>query len=430
LPYIKHCALYICTAFAIFIFAACTSQPQVQFENLDTLIAEGIIAPFDPENPQPQEFNVVQVYRGDIIQTLGFEVEIYFPNTYHLHFEVETISGNSSWITSTAWEHGHFSGINVRQGHIVNEGDFIAELTFDVPEPIIIARHALELERRQFETNFTTDQQNRLQELENLRLEKEIAPDGEWELIALRLEHAELAHRQFMINTANRREQFADRLEYINAPVEAERLYAPVSGYITWTTQHFAPGFLRDIVPVSMGAAGHFGRRIASIVDRDYMHFLASAPLYALRYGEIVQVVRAGGEAYFNAMVTTDPLTGNIVREGEHLFRLVPLEGEFERFMEEVEIELGDAFDPDTILGLLALRARPIIPLVIDGVLVERRAIIEEHQRSFVMLYEDGVVGRRYIVTGASGTVNVPGGTASVTEILSGISPGQWVVIP
>jgi len=413
-------------------FAACTSgfEPQVQFESLDTLIAEGIIAPFDPEDIQPREFNLVQVYRGDIMQTLGFEVEIHFPNTYHLHFQVETISGNSSWITTTAWEHGHFSGIDVRQGHLVNKGDFIAALTFDVPEPIIIARHALELERRQFEADFTTNRQNRRQEIEDLRQEKEVAPDGEWELIALRLEHAELAYRQFMISTANQREQFADRLEYINVPVETERLYAPVSGQVTWTTQHFAPGFLRDVIPVSMGAAGHFGRRIASIVDTEYKHFIAEAPLYALRYGEIVQVVRAGGEAYFNAVVATDPLTSNIVREGEHLVRLMPLEGEFERFMQAVEVELGDTFDPDTIFSLLALRARPVLPLVIDGVLVERRAIIEEHQRSFVMLYEDGVVGRRYVVTGASGTVSVPGGTTVVTEILSGLTPGQWVVIP
>jgi len=401
----------------------------VQFENIDRLIAEGIIAPFDPEDLQPMEFNVIQVYRGDIIQTLGFEVNIYFPNTYHLHFDVETISGNSSWITSTAWEHGHFSGIGIRQGHIVNEGDFIAELTFDVPEPIIIARHALDLERRQFEADFTTDRQNRLQEIENLRLEKEAAPDGAWELIALHLERAELAYRQFMINTANRRGYFADRLEYINEYVETERLYAPVSGHVAWTTQHFTPGFLRDVPPITTGI-GNFGRRIASIIDTNYKHFLASAPLYALRYGEIVQVVRAGGEAYFNALVATDPLTSSVAREGEHLFRLIPLEGEFERFMEAVEVELEDAFDPDTILGLLALHARPVIPLVIDGVLVERRTIIEEHQRSFVMLYENGIIGRRYIITGASGTIGVPGGSTIVTQILSGLTPGQWVVIP
>jgi len=409
------------------LFSACTTgaEPQAQFENLDTLIQEGIIAPFDPEDLQPREFNVVQVYRGDVMQTLGFEVEIVFPRTYHLHFDVETISGNNSWLTSTAWEHGHFSGISVRQGYMVNEGDFIAELTFDVPEPVLIARHALELERRQFEDSFVTDNQNRLQEIENWRLEKEIAPDGEWELIALRLEHAELAYRRFMIDTENRREQFADRLDYINRYVVPERLYAPVSGRVIWTTQHFAPGFLRDV-----SGSGVSSRRIASIIERDYKHFLASAPLYALRYGEIVEIVRAGGEASFNALVATDPLTSNMVREGEHAFRLIPLEGEFERFLAEVEIELEDAFDPDTILGMLSLRVRPVIPLVIDGVLVERRVIIEEHQRTFVMLYEDGVIGRRYVITGASGLVPIPGGSNSVIQILSGLAPGQWVAIP
>jgi len=407
--------------------SACTSPAQLQETTLEQLIEEGIIAVFDPENLEPVEFTLVQAERGDFIQNLDMAVNVVFPRTYHMHFEAETITNAGASITTAAWEHGWFSGIDVRLGTLVSEGDFIAELSYDVPESVVIARHALELERRQFETNFETDNHNRLQDIASLRLQTEIAPEGEWEIYALRLERAELAYRQFMINTTNRREQFEDRLETINEPVATERLYAPFDGVITYTTQHFSSGYFRNMVSVA-GSAGNLpaGRRVASVVDLSYKYFFAETNLYSLRYGSIVQIFRQGGEAYFNARVITDPMTANILREGHHRILLLPLEGEWERFMEQIEYELGVHFDPDNFWSILTLRLRTYIPRATDVVYLNSRAIQSENHNYFVQLYDDGAIARRYVEIGPTGL----SGPISVTQVLSGLAPGQWVVIP
>jgi len=417
--------LLVLTILAVLFLSACVNQPQANFESIDALIQEGIIAPFDPEELQPEEFNLVQVGHGDMVINLDLGVSLEFPRTYHPNFESELRVGLGN-MTTTVFDYGWFSGISIRQGHVVTEGDFLASLTFDIPEPIAISLHALELERRNFEEDFIRDRQNRLQEIENLRIEMDIAPEGEWELIALRLERAELAYRQFIINTENRRESFADRQEHIMTPIEEERIYAPVSGVVIRTTQHFGSGFFREIIPQNTGAGGNFGRGIASIVDREYKHFVLEAPLYALLYGDIITVHRQGGEAYFYAQIATDPLTENVVREGLHRARLMPLPGEFERFMEEVEEELGANFDPENPYSNISLRFRTTIPRGTDIIYLDRRAIIEDNQRTFVLIYEDGTVGRRYISTGPNGNV----GPLPVTQILAGLNPGQWVVIP
>ena len=412
--------------FSMFLFTACVNEPVANFDDIETLIDEGIIAPFDPEYLQPLEHNLTQVMYGDFTHNLDLSISVEFPRTYHLHFDVEHLGHNYSWITSTAHDHGHFSGIHVRTGHSVTEGDFIASLSFSVPEPIAIARHSLQLERAQFENSFTQDRQNRRQQIEDLRLEMEIADEGDWEVIALRLERAELQYRQFLIASENRRQQFDDRLESINAPIETENLYAPVTGTVSFTTQHFSPGYLRYVIPIHMGAAGHIGRRVASIVDREYLYFVLEAPLYALLYGNVLPIFRQGGEAYFYAQISTDPLTESIDRIGLSRARLIPLEGELERFLTEVEYELGDHFNHEDPFDNISLRTRFSIPRGTNAIFLDRRAIMEDNFRNFVIVYDDGAVGRRYVTTGPTGMY----GAASVIQILSGLEPGQWVVIP
>jgi len=408
--------------FSLGLLTACAAATPAN-SSLDELITEGIIAEFDPENIESMRFNLTQVERGDIIQTMYIPVEIHFPHTYHLHFEVETFPGGNPTITTYAWDHGLFSGLHAFFGNHVAEGDFIAELTFDVPETIAIARQALELERSRFEADFALENQDRLREIEDLRTQIEAALEGEWEVIALRLERAELLHRQFTINANNRREHFTNRLEEINAPIQTERLYAPVSGRVINTTQHTQAGYFRDVPNITFGSQGVVGRRIISIVDENYMHFIAHAPLYALRYGDIVPVIRVGGGASFFATVATDPMTNSVYRDGFFSVRLMPLPGELERFIQQLEDELGENFRENAnILNVMQLRVHPTVPLVMDDVLVNRRAVVEENHRHFVMVYNDGILGKRYVTLGIDF-----GGQA---QILSGLEPGQWVVLP
>ena len=428
---IRLCALCAGVAGLGLFFAACTSQPQVQFDSLETLVAEGVIAVFSPDEIQSPEFTFTQVTRGDIFHQQAFPITIVFPYTYHLHFAVETLHGDDSVLTSLAWDYAYFNGVNFRLEEQVNAGDFIAELTFEVPEAIVIAAQSLELERRQFEANFTAEQTRRRQDIRNMQAARDEAAGDERELLNLRIRQAELSYTQFMTNTENSRQSFDDRLAQINGPVQPERLYAPVSGRISWMTQNATPRFLRDIVPVRFA-----GRRIVSIRDNEHMQFIANAPLQALRFGDIIEVGHAAGDAYFYATVVTDPLTQNMLREGSHDVHIAPLEGEWERFLEVVGDDLSEGFDMDTLLDFIALRARSTLPRLIDGVIVERDAITEEAGRQFVTLFEDGSFSRRYVVTGVNGHIEVPREDGEgyqrvqVVQIISGLSPGQWVTIP
>ena len=421
--------------FALCIFVVllvgCTSQPTTAFENMDILIAEGVIATFNLEYAAPQALNLTQVKRGDIVQLQAFPINVVFPQTYHLHFSVETFNGDNSAITPLARDYGYFSGVDLEEGQIVNAGDFIAELTFEVPETIAIARHALALERRQFEGEFEAEQQRRRQEMEALQVSIGASIGRASEMYSLRLNRAELSYAQFVINGENSRQSFDNRLLQIDAPIQTERLYAPISGRITWLTPNASPRYMRDF-----GVTRLAGRRVVSIRNDEEMQFIVHVPIHALRFGDVIQVGQAAGEAYFYANVVTDVFTQNMIREGNHDVRLAPAEGEWERFIEAVKEEQGADFDLGHFLDNLALRARTVTYWVTDGILVERSAIRTELGREFVMLYEDGDLSRRYVITGFNGHIEVPRDDGDgyrrvqVVQILSGLNPGQWVAIP
>lgn len=414
------------------VLASCAT-PVLEEDVLVALATEGILSPFDPHNIQAMQFDLTQAHVGDLIQTFELPVTVVYPRSFMAAFEAETIGQQNAWITSEAWEYGHFSGTTWRVGDRVNEGDFIAELYYIPPESIVIDRHSLALEREQFEINFEQEQNRRLQEISDL--EHQLTRTNEWQMLALRLEHAELSYSQFLINSNNRREYFDERLDDINERIENERLYSPINGRVTFATQHTAPGLFRDVPSLSFGG-NIIGRRVITIVDDSYLHFMADLPMragetapifYALRYGEIltVEVVgvqgvqdRLGLSLRFDAMVATDAVT---TRENTPV-RLVPVcEDEFAFFLEEIE-EMNAIDDRTDFLSTANLRVRPVVPLALSATIVDSRAVIEENHRHFVMLYEDGQIGKRYVSLGSVLDIR--------TQIISGLEPGQWVVMP
>ena len=401
---------------------ACATQITVNWDSIDTLIEEGVISYFDPDNLVAATPTLTQVAVGDIYHYLNIPVAIEFPRYYRMHFDAEHFGSGTPWITSTAWDYGHFSGVQVWNGQFVQRGHLIGELTYSLPQSVSIARHALELERRQFEDNFATEQANRLAEIENLTLLSETAPEGEWELYALRLERARLLNQQAQHAATNTRNQFATRLENINRPVETERMYSPVNGRVVWTTLFSNPTYLRDVSLQPQWG----GRLIAVIIDEDYIHLYAEPNLYALRYGEIVTLVRQGGQATFYARVSSDPMATEIVRNGTHRVRLTPLPGEWERFLEDVLEEMTNPPPREDLVGSINLRLEMEILRGKNVMYLDRRAVMEENNRSFVLVYENDAISRRFIFTGPMGTVD----NTHVIQILGGLTPGQQVVIP
>lgn len=414
----------LATIFILIFVSSCTTAIPTNNESLESLIEDGVLAYFNIEEAEAwlPDFELIQIARGSANIDWSIPVNIEFPQLYHVRFDAEFTAGSGWGIGPLTNQYAHFSGIgSIRAGHHLQEGDFIAELTFETPESVVIARHALELERQQFETTFERNHQARLIEIANLEMDVEFADEGEWEIAALRLQIAQLTYAQFISASENTRSQFETRLENINAPTATQRLYSPVTGVVVTTTQHFGQGMFRNVPHVG-GAAGGVvpGRRVLAIADEMQMQMVASSGAHLLRYGEVLRATRMGSDAHFYVTVSTDPFTANIRREGSHRILLEPLPGELERFAYQ-EAGITDILEATRWLAAATLRVHPSSPLYTDSIVVDRRAVLDENHRNFVMLYENGEIGKRYVIVGNSFGGNV--------QILAGLEEGQQILL-
>jgi len=134
------------------------------------------------------------------------------------------------------------------------------------------------------------------------------------------------------------------------------------------------------------------------------------------RFGDVFTVrdVIAGGVS-FDVRVANDPLVRPVTPGSEHEFILVPADSV--AFAAELEQHGLTNWD----LRNISLRSNASILYARDAVLVNRQAIQTEFQSSYVFLYEDGEISRRYVTVGTA---------REYVEILAGLEPGQWVVIP
>jgi len=417
--------------FILLFLAACTTAYE-EYDVLQTLAEEGILAPFDPEDVQPMQFNLTRAEIGDIIQSWEIPIMPATPRTASVQFE-SGLQADGFSLTAEAWEYGRFSGMNVLSGQQVSEGDFIAELYFEIPETLRIDLYALALEREQFEANFIQEQTRRQIEIQDLYYS--LATAVEWELIALNLSRAELQYQQFLRTSNRSRENFDQRQYDLMENRQSERLYSPIDGIVAHSIVHISPGYIRNVSNPDWFPL-NIRRRIAYIVDESYRHFLSGIPTntagihqhYVLIYGQVLPIYVVGAtqlqathdlNLMFYATVATDPLTTDVISTGEnHPIRFIPYHN-FDEFMAEVEIIQNMGID---FFNTFSLHARPDVPLALNSVIVDTRAIIPEGNRHFVMLYENGNVGKRYVTIGTQLDIR--------TQVLSGLEAGQLVVIP
>ncbi|MCL2285198.1 MAG: efflux RND transporter periplasmic adaptor subunit [Firmicutes bacterium] len=391
--------------------SGCTGLIQEADTPLYVLAAEGELMVVDPADLQPVEFELATVGVRDMIQTREIPVTITFPNSYHLHFEAEGHGGHIDWIT---WYYGRLEGAALRDGQWIDEGDFIAELLYVIPESLEINRDAIFMERQEFETDFILERNRRQVEVEIKRLELDFSPESDWELMALRLREEELAYQRFLRDSAQRREDLADRLERLEEPIKGERLYAPISGVLSWLNPAFN-NTVTDLFRARIVPTYGQGRRVATVVDTDAIVFTASAPPYVMRFGEIMSVRPFQGDMYFTMQVVSDPLTRPVTRDGFFDFRLAPLcMDEFFDTLRQHEVTTLE-------LSGIHLRAQPVLPLALDAVVVHNRAITAEGPRNYVLLYEDGAISKRYVLIGAT--------LDNYVQIMAGLEPGQRVVV-
>ena len=414
-----HKKLFAIYFFALVVFlGGCNGVTPAANTPLEFLEAEGELVLALQNDLQPARFEMFEVTMRDLIQTRDVPVNI-VQGGYPVRFQ--TAGGT---LSAAQWEYGRFEAAQLSVGQIVREGDFLGELFFELPTSFLIDRDALLNERADFERTTSQERSRREAEIFSYQMEHSMASNMERDLLTLRIRQLELELERFIRGTTNRRLDFADRLERLELPFSGERLYSPIDGVISWIN----PGYnadsnlFRDRIWYVWLAGQSMGRLVVGITDSEHVTFVAQTPAYVLRFGDIVTVNFLQGDIYFNMRVATDPLTQPVTRltqpgtsDGFFDIELAPVcEDEFNSALMAFDMTVLD-------LNFGHYRAQVVLPLALNATVVNGRAIMTEGLRNYVLLYENGSLSKRYVLTG----VTLDG----YVQILSGLEPGQTVVI-
>ena len=404
-----HKGLYLVLLLAFFL-TGCSNFIENNIP-LSVLADEGELVIFDIEEDDAFQLELTEVFVMDFVQQREIPVTVTFPNTVPVLFEA---SVNVSFgITNHMWEYGRYYGPIFFEGQGIQEGDFIGELYFVVPTSLALERDALFLEIEEFERGFAREQNRRLAEIFDLERAAENASSDTMEIYYLRLRQRQLEYTVFLDSQNDRRRGFQDRLERLEAPIQGERLYAPLSGmvyFVNWGIPAQHTNLFRERVFWQAGA-----RNVITILDTSEVRFTVTSPAYVMRFGDRLTMHLMGGEVYFNMHIVNDPLTQQVMRTGSFEFELAPVcVDEFNATLEYHGMAVHD-------LRHGFYRAQPVLNFAYGATVVHNNAIAQEGPRDYVLLYENGSLSKRYVILGHSLGVYV--------QILSGVEPGQRVVL-
>jgi len=293
--------------------------------------------------------------------------------------------------------------IYVEQGQIVSAGDVLASTIFEPPEILLAQQRLLQQEIARFESNFSIEQSRIRSAIEELRISLAVAADNEWERYSLRLSLYELRLEYFLLNSRRERESFRSQQAYMDDMLEQEQLIAPFCGVIT---------FAATILP---GSTIPEGQRIVSIADTSSLFFTVPVtPNVLIRYGDIFPLV-VPDMTEFYVRVINDNFAAGLGGSGIY-YLLAPVNQE----------DMGTllyAMDYDWLrLNRITIHIFPTWNMPDEGIRLPMRNIRWDAYRPFVMVYENGSIGRRFITIAES-----PFPTRYV-YIISGLEHGQWVV--
>ena len=401
----------------LFLLAACSPKAFDEDEALLRLQQEGTLIEVTMQDIQARTPQLAQVFIGDLEELwTHLQISVDYPNVYHVAFDNARITGPVGRpLTGLITISEEALALN-----FIEEGTFIASIESEEAPAMLISYRELQMEIARFNTATSTETGQRRALIETLR--DEVAFAENWEQAALELEREELALELFLLNTARRRVELNEQLDRLNLQIEGEYLHAPISGFVTHTTAARSGVTLAEVPHVfSAQSFGSFvihgpGHAIMSIVDDSVVHFRVRARSNVFRFGDIITVhdVIAGGVS-FDVMVANDPLVRPVNRNSEQDFIFVPADPiAFAAEMERHGLRNWD-------LRNISLRPVATVLHAVDAVLVSRWALNIEFQSTYVFLYENGEISRRYVTVGT---------VLEHAEILSGLEPGQWVVIP
>ncbi|MCL1845488.1 MAG: hypothetical protein FWF77_06260 [Defluviitaleaceae bacterium] len=293
----------------------------------------------------------------------------------------------------------------VEQGDFVRAGDILVSARRENTE-IFVQRHLREVdELARFEEDFEYQRTNRQIELEDLRYELETARD--WERPSINLAIAELEYEDFVRSNERAIIDMRRQIAETEALMNDEYITSPIDGLVIFLDRFFREDWDID--------DGHI---MAAVADVDTMNLHVRGHLHILRYDDIVPVIFAEHE--FLTRVVNDPFAAG-ARDIESVI-LEPFDSEIlPRIFAEFE------YDWNSFSGNPSRFAMPTWNMFGPGIWIRNEAVHHEPvrgevgaTRTFVMVYENGIFGRRIVTLS-------PYVMGSYVHVLSGLAPGEIV---
>jgi len=418
---------YLCLLFfGLIFFAACGAiEPLPSLEDAE---AAGIImsrAYFD--NAQPDDHEIVLVEQQDIKVDVSYTASVVFPIQQDLHFQA--LAGELS--------------LYAEVGQRVQQGDLLARLTFDkdtrLELDIFTARQRLD----QFNADFTTERSRRTAAIAAAREsiaalynddndydyddENDNGNNNEYtrQQIYLEIRLMETDLERYIFNSSITRTELQHELDILEGLLGGEEIRAPFDGLIIYCARPTA--------------AIHWNPTIITIVDDDVLYFqitmnVGQPPmgLYSnIRHDDIITIATRtihevnGVERpllEFDARVVTDSWAARGNRT-QHTFWLVP--ADFQSFYDDVLLIETDGLPGLHLLQDVALQAQVEVTLALNSPVLPVAAVRFEDRirdpQNYVFVYSNGILGRRFVETGAQ--------AGGYVQIISGLDVGIQVVI-
>ena len=379
-----------CLVLAVFLLLVSCRHSESLYElndELHMLAQAGILSQINTEGPGELNYTLYEVRSGDMERSVILYASVVFPIWRHLYMDRAG---------------GVFSGVYASSGQRVEEGQLLAEMSFDTQSREIDRLH-LAGQIEMFEARYDEEINKRLMDI--AEAEASLAMEYTEEGINRRvhgLNTLTLQYRRFLYSSERIREGLKNRLFELDDIIAGSKLYAPFDGFISYAS------------PINSGTQIDDMPLIITLIDESVMRFSINAPLDIVRYGDMFTLDAMEYPISFDVCVVSDPLASGR-RDVNTMFILEPADrlGLYEA-LSALNIGISE-------LANMRFVANLAVPLAYNSLIVHRRAVIAENNRDYVFVYENGNIMKRYISTGARNGEDV--------QVLSGLFHGQMVIL-
>lgn len=381
-----------CAVMAVLLLSAC-SRTQISYsfdDSLHAAIADGFLMSIDnADAATARELNLIEVTVTDgstprPISTVAAQLLIR-----------EDLSFKQA--------DRYLDNVYVELGQLVSAGDVLASTIFEPPDILLAQQRLLRQELARFEVDYANEYSRLRSVIEELRLALTFATDDEWERYSLKLSLYELRLENFLLDRRHERENFRRRQNEMYDMLAVEQIIAPFCGVITFVSN------------AAHGATLLEGQRVISIADTSSLYFVvALAPDTVIRYGDVF-LLEVTDVAEFYVQVVNDNFAAGLPGANTRYY-LTPVN--------PADIDaLLYAVDHDWLeLERMRMRIYPTWNMFGEGIIMSDRNIHYDAYRPFVLVYENGSIGRRFVTIAP---YSLP---MRYVYIISGLEPGQWVV--